>query len=133
MRIVGLLGLGAAVALVGIYGPAFAEGDATKGKAAFAKCGICHQVGPGAKTLVGPELNGIVGRKAASVADYPYSAGMKKLGADGWVWTEENTDKWITDPKALIPDSPMALAFTGVPDAGERADIIAYLKTQTGQ
>jgi cytochrome c len=133
MRIVGLLGLGAAVALVGIYGPALAEGDATKGKAAFAKCGICHQVGPGAKTLVGPELNGIVGRKAASVADYPYSAGIKKLGADGWVWTEENIDKWITDPKALIPDSPMALAFAGVPDAGERADIIAYLKTQTGQ
>jgi cytochrome c len=133
MRIVGLLGLGAAVALVGLYGPALAEGDATKGKAAFAKCGICHQVGPGAKTLVGPELNGIVGRKAASVADYPYSAGMKKLGADGWVWTEENIDKWITDPKALIPDSPMALAFAGVPDAGERADIIAYLKTQTGQ
>ena len=133
MRIVGLIGLGAAVAMVGIYGPALADGDATKGKAAFAKCGICHQVGPGAKTLVGPELNGIVGRKAASVADYPYSAGMKKLGADGWVWTEENIDKWITDPKALIPDSPMALAFAGVPDAGERADIIAYLKTQTGQ
>ena len=129
MRIVGLLGLGAAVALVGIYGPALAEGDATKGKAAFAKCGICHQVGPGAKTLVGPELNGIVGRKAASVADYPYSAGIKKLGADGWVWTEENIDKWINDPKALIPDSPMALAFAGVPDAGERADIIAYLKS----
>ena len=133
MRTVVVLGLGAAMVLVGIYGPAFAEGDATKGKAAFAKCGICHQVGPGAKTLVGPELNGIVGRKAASVADYPYSAGMKKLGADGWVWTEENIDKWITDPKALIPDSPMALAFAGVPDAGERADIIAYLKTQTGQ
>ncbi|MGH6749270.1 MAG: c-type cytochrome [Methyloceanibacter sp.] len=133
MRTVAVLGLGAAIVLVGIYGPAFAEGDATKGKAAFAKCGICHQVGPGAKTLVGPELNGIVGRKAASVADYPYSAGMKKLGADGWVWTEENIDKWIADPKALIPDSPMALAFAGVPDAGERADIIAYLKTQTGQ
>ncbi|HMK41774.1 MAG TPA: cytochrome c family protein [Methyloceanibacter sp.] len=133
MRTVAVLGLGAAMVLVGVYGPAFAEGDATKGKAAFAKCGICHQVGPGAKTLVGPELNGIVGRKAASIADYPYSAGMKKLGADGWVWTEENIDKWITDPKALIPDSPMALAFAGVPDAGERADIIAYLKTQTGQ
>ena len=58
---------------------------------------------------------------------------MKKLGADGWVWTEENIDKWITDPKALIPDFPMALAFQGVPDAGERADIIAYLKTQTAQ
>ena len=133
MRIVGLLGLGAAAVLVGLYGPALAEGDATKGKAAFAKCGICHQVGPGAKTLVGPELNGIVGRKAASIADYTYSAGMKKLGEQGFVWTEENIDKWITDPKAMIPDSPMALAFAGVPDAGERADIIAYLKTQTAQ
>jgi cytochrome c len=122
-----------AVAIVAFSGPALAEGDAAKGKAAFAKCGICHQVGPGAKTLVGPELNGIVGRKAASIADYPYSPGMKKLGESGFVWTEENIDKWITNPKAMIPDSPMALAFPGIPDAGERADIIAYLKTQTAQ
>ena len=121
----------AGLTVVALTSSALAEGDAAKGKAAFAKCGICHQVGEGAKTLVGPELNGIVGRKAASVADYAmYSAGMKKLGADGWVWTEENIDKWIADPKAMIPDSPMALAFPGVPDAGERADIIAYLKTQ---
>jgi cytochrome c len=133
MRKFQLCGL-AGVALLALSAPALAEGDATKGKAAFAKCGICHQIGPGAKTLVGPELNGIIGRKAASVADYTlYSAGMKKLGADGWVWTEENIDKWIADPKALIPDSPMALAFTGTPDAGERADIIAYLKTFPAQ
>jgi cytochrome c len=119
--------------LVAFGGSAFAAGDAAKGKELFTtKCGICHQVGPGAKTLIGPELNGIVGRKAASVADFPsYSAGMKKLGADGWVWTEENIDKWITDPKAMIPDSMMALAFQGIPDAGERGDIIAYLKTQS--
>ncbi len=117
-------------ALASFSGVAFAAGDAEKGKADFAKCAICHQVGPGAKTLVGPELNGIVGRKAASVADYTmYSAGMKKLGDSGWVWTEENIDKWIANPKAMIPDSTMALAFPGVPDAQERADIIAYLKT----
>jgi len=117
-------------ALFALSGTAFAAGDAEKGKAAFAKRGICHQIGPGAKTLVGPELNGIVGRKAASVADYTmYSAGMKKLGDSGFVWTEENIDKWITDPKAMIPDSTMALAFQGIPDANERADIIAYLKT----
>jgi len=117
--------------LAAFGGPAFAEGDAAKGKELFTtKCGICHQVGPGAKTLVGPELNGIVGRKAASIADFPsYSAGMKKLGDDGYVWTEEHIDTWITDPKAMIPDSMMALAFQGVPDAAERADIIAYLKT----
>jgi cytochrome c len=123
-----------AVALLALSGPALAEGDATKGKAAFAKCAICHQVGPGAKTLVGPELNGVVGRKAASIADYPsYSAGMKKLGAEGFVWTPESLDKWMADPKAMIPDSPMSLAFQGIPNAEERADIIAYLKTVPAQ
>jgi cytochrome c len=121
----------AVTALMAFGGSAFAAGDAEKGKADFAKCAICHQIGPGAKTLVGPELNGIVGRKVASVADYTmYSAGMKKLGDSGLVWTEENIDKWIADPKAMIPDSPMALVFQGIPDANERADIIAYLKTQ---
>jgi cytochrome c len=108
---------------------AFAEGDATKGKEVFKKCGLCHQIGEGAKTLIGPELNGVIGRKAASIADYPYSAGMKKLGDSGWVWTEENIDKWIADPKAMIPDSPMALAFVGIPEAADRADVIAYLKS----
>ena len=133
MRIFPLCGI-AAAAFLALNVSAKAEGDATKGKAAFAKCAICHQVGPGAANLVGPELNGIVGRKAASVASYTaYSAGMKKLGEEGFTWTEANIDKWIADPKAMIADSPMALAFQGVPDADERADIIAYLKTQTAQ
>jgi cytochrome c len=128
MRKIGVFGLGAA-ALVALSGPALAEGDATKGKAAFAKCGMCHMVGPDAENTVGPELNAIVGRKAASVADYAkqYSPGMKKLGEEGFVWTEEHIDKWIADPKAMLPDSPMA-QFTGIPKPEERADIIAYLK-----
>jgi cytochrome c len=123
----------AAAALLVLSAPALAEGDAAKGKAAFAKCAICHQVGPGAATIVGPELNGIVGRKAASVADYPYSPGLKKLGEEGFTWTDANLDKWIADPKAMLPESPMSLAFPGIPDAGERADIIAYLKTVPAQ
>src|SRR6476469_10127173 len=95
MRIFGVCWRGA-VTLVALSGPALAAGDAAKGKAAFAKCAICHQVGPGAKTRVGPELNNVVGRKAASVADYAsmYSPGMKKLGEQGWVWTSENIDTW---------------------------------------
>ena len=124
----------AATALCILSAPAFAQGDAEKGKVAFAKCAICHQVGPGAQNLVGPELNGIVGRKAASVTSYAaYSPGLKKLGEQGFTWTEENIDKWIADPKAMIPDSPMSLAFQGIPDAAERADIIAYLKTVPAQ
>ena len=133
MRSFQLVGL-VAFASLALAGPALAAGDATKGQTGFAtKCGICHQVGPGAKTQIGPELNAVVGRKAASVADFAYSPGMKKLGDSGFVWSEEDIDKWITDPKAMIPDSPMALAFPGMPDAGERADVIAYLKTVPAQ
>jgi cytochrome c len=58
---------------------------------------------------------------------------MKKLGAEGYVWTLENIDKWIANPKAMIPDSPMALAFQGMPDAKEWADVIAYLQTFPAQ
>ena len=72
MRSFLFLGVGAAAFLV-LSGPAFAEGDATKGKAAYAKCAICHQVGASAQNTVGPELNKIVGRKAASVAGFAYS------------------------------------------------------------
>ena len=116
-----------AVASLALCGPALAEGDAVKGKEAFAKCGICHTFD---KNAVGPELKGIVGRKAASAPDYAYSPGMKKLGEEGFVWTPENIDKWISNPKAMLPDSPMAQLFQGVPDAQERANIVAYLKTQ---
>ncbi len=126
MRSFQLIGL-SAFALLIVQGAALAEGDAAKGKEAFAKCGICHNFQTNG---VGPELKGIVGRKAASAPDYAYSAGMKKLGEDGFVWTAENIDKWITNPKAMLPDSPMAQLFQGIPDAQERANIIAYLQTQ---
>jgi cytochrome c len=124
------------VFLLGVAGlatlnePTLAEGDSVKGKAAFAKCAMCHMVGPDAQNSVGPQLNAIVGRKAASEADYAkqYSPGMKKLGADGFVWTEEHIDKWIADPKSMLPESPMAQLFTGISNPEERADIIAYLK-----
>jgi cytochrome c len=122
----------ATAALMTLGGLAFAAGNAARGKAAFAaKCASCRQEGLGANPFVGPELNGIVGRDAASVPNYTkYSDGLKKLRESGFVWTDENMDKWITDPKSILPDSPMAIAFQGIPDANERADIIAYLKTQ---
>lgn len=128
MRKLGLLGLGALL-LVMLTGPASAEGDAEAGKAAFAKCGICHQVGPDAQVVVGPPLNGIVGDKAGAHEGYSYSPGLKKLAEDGYVWTPEHIDQFIANPKALLPESPMSLAFQGVPDAAERANIIAYLQT----
>jgi cytochrome c len=128
MRRLTLFVLSAAL-LVSLSGSALAAGDAAKGKQVFdEKCAKCHLIGPEATTLIGPELNGIVGRKAASV-DYPmYSDQMKTLGNLGVVWTEENLDKWIANPKALLPDSYMTV-FPGLPDANDRANVIAYLKT----
>jgi len=107
---------------------AHAEGDVTKGEAVFKKCKICHQVGPEAKNLVGPIQNGLIGRKAATVEGFKYSDAMKEAGEKGMVWTEENIDKYLADPKGFVPKNKMA--FAGLPDAQERADVIAYLKTQ---
>jgi cytochrome c len=129
MRKAALLGLACAATALLIAPAGSDAADAEAGKAAFAKCGICHQIGPNAQALVGPPLTGVVGRKAGSVAGFAYSPGMKKLGDDGYVWTEEHIDSWIANPKALLPASTMALAFQGIPDADERANIIAYLKT----
>lgn len=128
MRILTPLALGTAL-LAAFSGSALAAGDAAKGAEVFkSTCGLCHQIGPGAKTLVGPELNGVVGRKAAST-NYPmYSDIMKTLGDFGVVWTEGNIDRWIANPKAVLPGTYMTM-FPGVPDASDRADIIAYLKT----
>lgn len=125
MRRVMSFAVGGAVLAV-LSGSAFAAGDAEKGKQVFKKCGMCHQIGPDAKSLVGPPLTGVVGRKAASVPDFTYSPGLKKLADSGLTWTDANLDKYLTDPKAMVPDSPMALAL---PDAADRADVIAYLKT----
>ncbi|MEJ2116670.1 MAG: cytochrome c family protein [Alphaproteobacteria bacterium] len=108
---------------------AHAEGDAKKGEKVFKKCKICHKVGPKAKPGVGPVLNGIVGRKAATSESFmkKYSAAMKAKGAEGHVWTEENIAKYLADPKGYIPKNKMA--FVGLKKEQDRADVIAYLKT----
>ena len=59
---------------------AHAAGDPDKGKRVFNYCLACHRIGPGATTLVGPELNGVVGRKAGTLEGYPYSDAMKSSG-----------------------------------------------------
>ncbi len=108
-----------------------AEGNAKDGEEVFRKCRACHEVGPEAKNKLGPVLNGIVGRKAATVEGYNYSPANKKAGEEGWVWTDANLDKYLTNPRAAMPGNRMS--FAGLPDAQDRADVIAYLKTQTGK
>jgi cytochrome c len=99
--------------------------DASKGQAAFQQqCGICHKAGTNA---LGPDLKGIYGSKAGAVPGFHFSPAMKQAAEKGIVWNEENLNKFLKKPQGLIPGTSMA--FLGMPNSNERADVIAYLKT----
>ncbi len=101
--------------------PAFAQ-DATAGKRIFSQCGMCHQVGPTARSVTAPALNGLFGREAGSVSNYRYSEAMK---ASGLVWDEDTFREYIKDPQAMVPGSTM---FFRLEDEKRIADLLAYLK-----
>lgn len=98
--------------------------DVEAGKAVFKKCLACHAVGPDAKNKVGPQLNGIVGRKAGTVEGFNYSDAMKNSGK---TWDAATLDGYLTDPKAFIPGNKMV--FVGVKDEADRKNLIAFLGT----
>lgn len=83
-------------------------------------------VGPDARNRVGPHLNDLFGRRAASVPGYRYSADMARAGADGLIWTAETLNAYLENPRTLVTGTRMA--FRGMPDAGDRADLIAWLR-----
>jgi cytochrome c len=114
--------------LLACLGPASAQNpSAENGAAVFKKCRACHLVGDAAKHAVGPALNNVLGRKAGSAEGYTYSDNMREIGLGGLVWTEDQLDRYLENPKAVVPRGKMA--FPGIPDAQDRADVIAYLKT----
>lgn len=120
------------VALMGIAllaVTALAEGNAENGEAVFRKCRTCHDIGPKAKNKVGPHLNGIIGRKAATRDGYSYSPVFKALGEKGVVWTEATLLKYITKPSDMAPRSKMV--FPGLPNESDRKDLLEYLKKFT--
>jgi cytochrome c len=94
----------------------------------FKQCRACHAVGPAARNKAGPQLNGIVGRKAAAIPGYPYSEAMTQAAAGGLVWTEPKLAAYLESPDAFLPQGVMA--FAGVKDPGRLQDLIAFLKTQ---
>ena len=121
------LGVVFAAAALTLAGNAHAQ-DAEAGAEVFKKCRACHQVGADAKNLVGPVLNGIVGRKAGSIEGFNYSEANKEAGGKGLVWTEAELDKYLEAPAKYMPKNKMA--FVGVKDEKDRKDVIAFLKAQ---
>ncbi|ACI92159.1 cytochrome c2 [Afipia carboxidovorans OM5] len=97
--------------------------DAAAGEKVFAACKACHQIGETAKNGVGPELNGLIGRKAGSVAGYNYSAANKNSGL---TWDEATFREYIKDPKAKVPGTKMI--YAGLKDQKKTDDLVAFLK-----
>ncbi len=113
----------AALLIAAGLGQASAQ-DAAAGEKVFAVCKACHQVGDSAKNLVGPVLNGLIGRKSGSVEGYSYSEANKNSGI---TWDEATFSEYIKDPKAKIPGTKMI--FAGIKDDKKIKDLIAYLHT----
>lgn len=97
--------------------------DADAGKRVFNKCAVCHSPVAG-KNGVGPSLFGVVGRKSGTEAGYNYSDAMK--GANK-TWDEATLEAYLADPKAVVPGNKMS--FAGLPNADDRANVIAFLAT----
>ncbi len=107
--------------------PAWAQ-DPNQGALVFNQCRACHAIGPGARNKAGPALNGIVGRKAASVPGFNYSKAMKEAAAKGLIWNEQSLSAYLESPDTFLPNGVMA--FGGVKNEGDLKNLIAYLKTQ---
>lgn len=113
--------------LVSCAAPALADGDAEAGKRVFSRCMACHD-GKREVNKVGPHLVGVVGRKAGALESFAgkYSDAMVAAGAAGLVWDEANLAAYVKAPKEFIPGNRMA--FAGIKDEKEIADLIAWLK-----
>ena len=114
-----------ALALIAFTGGAAqAAGDAANGKTLFVRCAICHKTVKDGGNGLGPNLFGVGGRKAGTVAGFAYSDAMKNSGI---VWTEDKLEAYIGDPKAVVPGNRMA--FAGLSNHQQAGDVAAYLMT----
>jgi cytochrome c len=104
-----------------------AKADVAKGETTAAICKACHAFEAGAPSPIGPNLHNVVGRKIASVEGFNYSPALKAKA--GEVWSYENLNHWITNPQAFASGTTMA--FPGLPDARQRADVIMFLRSKT--
>jgi cytochrome c len=113
-------------ALVAELPAAYQGADLSNGEAKFAICRSCHTLAQGGEDMTGPNLWGIFGSKAGAKPGFNFSDDMKNAG---WSWDADRIDKWIENPRAVLPGTKMT--FVGMPNATDRRDVIAFLKAQT--
>jgi cytochrome c len=111
----------AIASLLGVYASAEAQ-DAAAGKKVFAQCAACHSAS--GSNGVGPSLQGVVGRKSGTFPGFHYSRAMKGAAIS---WDDKMLNAYIAEPQKVVPGNIMP--FSGVADAKQRADLIAYLST----
>lgn len=118
----------AAAAIVGFATQASAQsGDATRGQRVFnQQCRACHTLDKGGAQTTGPNLHGVFGRKAGTAEGFEFSEAMTKSGI---VWDEATMAEYNRDPKGKVPGTKMV--FNGVKQAGQLADLVAFLKQAT--
>jgi cytochrome c len=101
----------------------YASGDAKLGEQQYvARCIACHSI---EANLAGPMHRGVFGRMAGKAAGYDFSPALKQSNV---TWTEKTLDKWLANPEKFIPGQQMGYSVT---NARDRADLIAFLKTQS--
>jgi cytochrome c len=101
------------------------SGNVEAGRQAFAPCAACHHLGPAASNGFGPQLNGVFGRTAGTVAGYSYSPAMKQARI---VWSDATLSAFISDPSEVVPGTKMRFWSVGYNDR-KLADLLAYLRT----
>ncbi len=100
------------------------QANLENGAGRFALCRSCHTITPGGN-LTGPSLYGMMGHRAGAIEGFNYSEGLRSAG---FTWDPARMDAWITNPRAVIPDTKMT--FAGISNAEDRRDVIAYIMVE---
>jgi cytochrome c len=105
---------------------ALAAADAANGERVFRKCAACHTVEQAGKSRTGPNLYGVVGRPVADVDGFRYSKAIKGLGGD---WLPDRLSEYLENPRNFVKGTRMS--FPGLKSVKERADVIAFLNSNS--